>query len=78
MCNVLDLQEQLEQVKKERLSSSINEQRQSIRKSQSLQPLAAYDSKDLKLACDQLEKLIETRLKNRDSENLIQIIVSNS
>ncbi len=45
MCNVLDLQEQLEQVKKERLSSSINEQRQSIRKSQSL---AAYDSKYLK------------------------------
>lgn len=65
MCNVLDLQEQLEVAKKERLSSSLNEQRQSIRKSQSLIPTVVYDKQDLKAACDQLEKLIDQRIKNR-------------
>ena len=53
MCNVLDLQEQLEIVKKEKLSSSVYKQRQSIRK-HSIQPVVVYDKKDLKLACDQL------------------------
>ena len=65
MCNVLDLQEQLEVAKKERLSSSLNEQRQSIRKSQSLIPTVVYDKQGLKVACDQLEKLIDQRFKSR-------------
>ncbi len=67
MCNVLDLQEQLEIAKKERLSSSLNEQRKSILKSQSIIPTVVYDKKDLKAACDQLEKLIEQRIKNRET-----------
>ena len=59
MCNVLDLQEQLEQVKNEKLSSSyVGEQRQSVRKGQALQPLVAYDKNYLKAACDQLLQLI--------------------
>ena len=54
MCNVLDLQEQLEMVRKEKVVEARDEQRQSVRKSQALQPLVAYDKNDLKAACDQL------------------------
>ncbi len=67
MCNVLDLQEQLEKVKKEKLSlsSSLVEQKNSLKKNQYSHTITHFDKKDLKVACDQLERLVEQRIKNK-------------
>jgi rRNA maturation endonuclease Nob1 len=80
MCNVIDLQVQLDKVKEEKmsLSTSMNEQRQSVRRQKSIQNMTQPDRKDLRLACDQLEKLIEQRIKNKETDTLLQMLISNS
>lgn len=67
MCNVLDLQMQLDKIKDEKqsLTASVNEQRRSKDRAKSIHPDAHPERKELSSTCSQLLKIIEQRNNSR-------------